>query len=167
MAEPEVWLRGPVPGIPPSLMPVAHALLQVLEEVESALRSVPSEQLWHSPGGAAPIGYHVRHLAGSIDRLFTYARGEVLSESQRVSLRQEGVTETSETADVLAERLHTTINTALDELRRTAPETLHDYRSVGRSQLPSTVLGLLFHAAEHAQRHGGQIATTLKILHAR
>jgi uncharacterized damage-inducible protein DinB len=30
--------------------------------------------------------------------------------------------------------------------------------------LPSTVLGLLFHAAEHTTRHAGQIATLVRVV---
>jgi hypothetical protein len=35
---------------------------------------------------------------------------------------------------------------------------------VGRARLPSTVFGLLFHVAEHTQRHAGQAITTAKIV---
>jgi uncharacterized damage-inducible protein DinB len=56
------------------------------------------------------------------------------------------------------------IDAALDQLRQTAPETLFDLRAVGRARLPATVLGLLFHAAEHTTRHAGQLITTLKVV---
>jgi len=42
--------------------------------------------------------------------------------------------------------------------------TLTDARAVGRQRLPSTVIGLLVHAAEHTTRHAGQIITTAKIV---
>ena len=83
---PEVWLRGPVAGFPPELMPVAHSLLQVLEEVEAVIRPLSFEELWTRPGGAASIGFHLKHLGGSLDRLLTYARGESLSDVQRSAL---------------------------------------------------------------------------------
>src|SRR4029079_14093055 len=83
---PEVWLRGPVAGFPPELMPVAHSILQVREEVDAVIRPLSFDELWFRPGGAASIGFHLKHLAGSLDRLLTYARGESLSEAQRLAL---------------------------------------------------------------------------------
>ena len=83
MAEPEVWMRGPVEGIPPLLQPVAHSLLQCRNEVRALLPSLATRELWMRPGGGAPVGFHARHALGALDRLFTYARGEQLSEQQR------------------------------------------------------------------------------------
>jgi hypothetical protein len=80
---PEVWLRGPIPGFVPELMPVVHSLLQVREEIDATLSGLSAKQLWARPGGAASIGFHVKHLAGSLDRLLTYARGEGLNPAQR------------------------------------------------------------------------------------
>jgi uncharacterized damage-inducible protein DinB len=39
-------------------------------------------------------------------------------------------------------------------------------RFVGRAKLPSTVLGLLVHAAEHTMRHTGQLLVTVQVLRA-
>jgi hypothetical protein len=86
---PEVWMRGALPGYPALLQPVAHSLLQSLEEVRRHLVYLTPEQLWHRPNGAASIGYHVRHAAGSLDRLLTYARGEMLSAGQLAALKAE------------------------------------------------------------------------------
>src|SRR5580704_10453460 len=88
-SSPEVWLRGAVPGFPRELMPVAHSLLQVREEIDTVVTPLSHEELWARPGGAASIGFHLKHLAGSLDRLLTYARGESLSEAQRVTLDAE------------------------------------------------------------------------------
>jgi uncharacterized damage-inducible protein DinB len=162
---PEVWLRGPVPGVPLQLMPVAHSLLQVLEEIETVIRPLSFDELWTRPGGAASIGFHVRHLAGSVDRLLTYARGETLSEAQRSAL--EGEERAALPADqpaLLLRAASEALERALLQVRTTPVATLDEPRSVGRAALPSTVRGLLFHAAEHAQRHAGQIVTTAKIV---
>jgi hypothetical protein len=78
-SRPEAWLRGPVEGVPPLLQPVAHALLQAAEEVDALLDDFPEERLWERPAGAASAGFHLQHLRGVVDRLFTYARGEALS----------------------------------------------------------------------------------------
>ena len=160
---PEVWLRGAVPGIPAELMPVAHSLLQIREELEAIVPLVPREQLWVRPGGAASIGFHLKHLAGSLDRLLTYARGEALTERQIAFLNAEE-TDGPEAPDHLLRSAIAAIDEGLKQVRSTDINTLRQPRRVGRAGLPSTVLGLLFHAAEHAQRHSGQIATTTKVV---
>jgi len=167
MPEHEVWLRGALPDVPPLLQPVAHGLLQCREEVDAVLRGLTPAQLWAQPGGAASIGYHARHAAGSLDRLLTYARGEGLSALQREALAGEGAPDLAEGAAArLAGTFGAAVERALAQLRGTAERTLLEPRGVGRAQLPSTVIGLLFHAAEHAQRHVGQLVTTAKIVRA-
>jgi hypothetical protein len=159
-SSPEVWLRGPLPEYPPVLMPLAHALLQAREDLERVATDATAEELWQRPGGAASAGYHLQHLAGSLDRLFTYARGEPLNEAQRAALMREGTPGApgSELVPAAVAR----IDQALEQLRHTAVGSLEAPREVGRARLPSTVLGLLFHAAEHTSRHVGQLITTLK-----
>jgi hypothetical protein len=165
MSQPEAWQRGPLPGFDPLLMPVVHALIQVQEDLERLAAEVPSEHVWLKPGGAASIGFHVRHAAGAMDRLFTYARGEALTETQRAFARHEGTPADPAPAltEVVAES-RKLIDRGLEQLRSTPALTLLDDRKVGRAGLPSTVMGLLFHAAEHATRHVGQAITTAKIL---
>ena len=163
-SQPEVWLRGPLPDYLDELQPVAHSLLQVREEI-AHLATLSPEDLWARPGGAASIGFHLRHLAGSLDRLLTYARGDSLNAVQRAALSEEGRDgRPEERADTLVRAAHGAIDRALACVRTTPLCTLDEARRVGRAGLPSTVLGLLFHAAEHAQRHSGQIITTAKIL---
>jgi len=159
---PEVWLRGPVPGFEPLLMPAVHALLQAREDLERVAAGAGTEELWQRPGGAAAAGYHLKHLAGSLDRLLTYARGESLSEAQRRMLAEEGTP--AAPASVLVPAACTAIDRALEQLRNTPSETLLESRAVGRARLPTTVLGLVFHAAEHTTRHAGQLITTLKVV---
>ena len=165
MSDPEVWLRGALPDVPPLLQPVAHSLLQCGEEVRVSLRDLTPAQLWATPGNAASIGYHARHAAGSLDRLLTYARGESLSAAQREVLANEGVSDLDDGAAArLTEAFDRAIERALEQVRATQERTLLEPRGVGRVQLPSTVIGLLFHAAEHTQRHAGQLVTTAKIV---
>jgi uncharacterized damage-inducible protein DinB len=164
---PEVWLRGPVPDIAPLLQPVAHALLQAVEDVRRVVDPLSADHLWARPGGAPSVGFHVRHAAGSLDRLFTYARGEGLSTEQRTFLESE--TEPGSPpaqAAALASAFEQQVDRALAQLRTAPDSTLLEARGVGRLELPSTVLGLLVHAAEHTQRHVGQIITTAKIVQA-
>jgi hypothetical protein len=165
MAEPEVWLRGPIEDVAPMLQPVAHGLLQCRLEVRATVPTLAPAQIWTSPGGAATAGYHVRHAIGSLDRLLTYARGAQLSGDQLAFLREEAkADERDDIGDVLVAEFDAAIERALVQLRATDPSTLLEPREVGRARLPSTVLGLLFHAAEHTQRHVGQLVTTAKIV---
>jgi uncharacterized damage-inducible protein DinB len=164
--QPEVWLRGPVAGVPPLLQPVAHGLMQCREEVRATLSPLSAAHLEVSPSGAATVGYHVRHAIGSLDRLLTYARGELLTPTQLDALRRESAAEQGHDPSQLAALFHAAIERALEQLRGTDEGTLLDVRKVGRAQLPSTVIGLLFHAAEHTQRHVGQMVTTAKIVSA-
>lgn len=165
MSAPEAWLRGPVPGVPPLLQPVAHGLLQCRDEVHRIVPGLSDAQLRLRPGGAASAAYHVCHAAGSLDRLFTYARGEVLSEAQRAALAAEAHPSAGERiAEALVALFEAQVERALAQLRATDQRTLTEPREVGRARLPSTVGGLLFHAAEHTQRHIGQLATTAKVV---
>ncbi len=160
---PEAWLRGPVAAIPTPLQPVAHALIQAREELEGAVAGLGPETLWARPGGAASIGFHLRHMAGSLERLLTYARGEPLSDDQRAALRVEHEESGGDVGDLL-QALERSVEVALTQLRDTPEATLDDPRTVGRDRLPSSVRGLLHHAGEHTARHAGQVATTLRVL---
>jgi uncharacterized damage-inducible protein DinB len=162
---PEPWLRGPIPGIPPLLQPVAHAVVMALESVEAEVSDLTEEQLWQRPQELASVGFHLAHLAGSTDRLLTYARGESLSEAQQEALaRERTIDEDRASRDDLLEEWRRVVASSLQQLSATSESTLLEPRLVGRAQLPSSVLGLLFHAAEHASRHTGQIVTTAKLL---
>lgn len=164
-ARPEVWLRGPVDGVPGPLMPVAHALLGALEDLERVAAPLSPDELAARPGGAASVGFHLRHVAGATDRLLTYARGKTLDDAQRAALAAEA--EAPADAPTAIAELRSAVEAALEVLRSTPPETLLEPRRVGRAGLPSTVLGLLFHAAEHAQRHTGQAIATAKMVRQR
>jgi hypothetical protein len=103
---------------------------------------------------------------GSLDRLFTYARGASLSEAQRQALAQESDPNPGLSPDDLRGGFAAVVQNAINQLRGTSETTLIDLRHVGRARLPSTVVGLLFHAAEHTQRHVGQAITTSKLVRA-
>jgi len=164
---PEVWLRGPLPGVPPLLMPAAHCLMQCREEIVTAA-DLTTGQLWATPGGVASAGFHLRHIVGSLDRLLTYARGAQLDRHQLAYLRVEGEPgEPPDTASTLVTSAQAAIDSAAQVLRSTSDSDLMLARSVGRAALPSTVLGLLFHSAEHTHRHTGQLVTTAKIVRSR
>jgi uncharacterized damage-inducible protein DinB len=165
--KPEVWLRGPLPHIPVLLQPAAHALLQAEEEISALATDFPDELLWEKPSGVASVGFHLQHLAGVLDRLFSYARGEQLTEGQLNYLRNEGKEPFPGcTFRNLLDHFSKQIQESLHQLQHTDEHTLTLIRYVGRAKIPSTHLGLLFHAAEHTQRHLGQLLVTARILQA-
>ena len=160
----EWWQRGPVDGVPPMLQPVAHILLQVRESVLDIVAGL-SEAEWNArPSNIASAAFHIRHIPGVIDRLFTYARREALTSEQFTALRGEGAPLAIADVPSALETLSTRIDAALAELRATDPATLGDFRKVGRAGLPSTVIGCLVHGAEHAMRHVGQLSVTVRVV---
>lgn len=163
----EVWQRGPIAGVPALLQPVAHALLQAKEEINTLLMHFSDELLYQQPAGLASPAFHLQHLTGVLDRLFTYARAEMLNDEQLTYLSQEGkLTKIPYTATDLTAAFTTQVNKAVQQLRTTDEATLTDFRGVGRAQIHSTVIGLLVHAAEHTMRHTGQLLVTVKVLQA-
>jgi uncharacterized damage-inducible protein DinB len=161
----EVWLRGALPGLSPLLQPVGHALLQAREDVTALTHELPEPLLWIRLCGLASVGFHLQHLTGVLDRLMTYAAGQPLTEAQLQYLSAEGNPDlsTQSTTELVA-AFAAQVDAFLDDLRAIDPATLPDARAVGRAQLPSTVIGLLVHAAEHTQRHVGQLLVTVRIL---
>ncbi len=163
-SERHIWLTGPVYGIPPLLVPIAHSLLQAREDAARALAGVDQGALWKKPNNAASAGFHLFHAAHALDRLMTYARGESLQEAQRRAIALERSPDLDVDGDFLLELLDLTIDRALLQLRCTSESSLLKSRTVGSARLPSNVLGLLYHASEHTTRHVGQLITTLKVV---
>jgi hypothetical protein len=162
----EVWQRGPIEGVPAMLQPVAHILLQVRESVLELTDGLTEAQWNARPASIASPAFHVRHITGVIDRLFTYARGEQLSPEQFTALRAEGallgLADVTNVLDALSAR----VDAALAELRTIDVNSLGDFRGVGRAQLPSTAIGCLVHGAEHSMRHVGQLSVTVRVVRA-
>jgi uncharacterized damage-inducible protein DinB len=164
MSRPEAWLRGPLDGIPTQLQPVAHALVQALEDVDRAAAPLAPEELRARPGGAASVGFHLRHLAGSTDRLLAYARGEQLAPAQLAFLAAEEEEAPGVGAAELLAGVRAAVERALEQLRATPEASLDELREVGRARLPSSVRGLLYHVGEHTARHAGQVVTTARVV---
>lgn len=167
MSTSPLWLRGPIAGISASLQGVAHGLLETHEELKATVTDLPLDKLWFKPFGVASVGFHLQHVAGATDRLFTYARGEVLTDDQRAALaseRKSAMDGGDRTLRQLRAHVEQVIESAVEQLRRTDIATLDEPRYVGGKQLPSTVSGLLEHAAQRASRHGGQVVTTVKVI---
>lgn len=159
----EAWLSGKLEGYAPIMMPAAHALTECAKDLRKHAENLDSEKLLTRINGAPSVAFHLKHIAGSIDRLLTYARSEQLTETQFAELKAENVETPAENSAQLVERAVVKINEALDVLKNTPLETLFEARFVGRKKLETNVFGLLFHIAEHTARHTGQVVTTAKI----
>jgi uncharacterized damage-inducible protein DinB len=164
MAKTEVWQRGPVDGVPAPFQPIAHILLQVDESVHELSEGLTDDQWNARPASVASAAFHVRHITGVIDRLFTYARGETLSDEQFAAMRKESEPVHGDEIQDVLNAVTARVKTALEQLRATDVSTLGDFRPVGRSRLPSTVIGCLVHGAEHAMRHVGQLSVTVRVV---
>ena len=160
----EYWLRGPVDDVPALLQPVAHALLQARDEIKTALVSFPENKLWEKPQGVASVAFHLQHLCGVLDRLFTYAKEEKLNPQQLAFLAEEGIQHSTISIEMLLKQFDEQVDKAIEQLKSTDTNTLTDARGVGRKQIPATVIGLLFHTAEHTMRHTGQLLVTITML---
>lgn len=162
---PEAWMRGTkTPELVPLLQPVVDTWTAVLEEIEKALIGFPEERLWEQPAHCASVGFHLLHIGGVVDRLLTYAEGKALSEVQFVQLKAESEPATELGTTELLNKLKEVINTGIIRLLAFKVDELTEPRKVGRAGLPSTVVGLCFHAAEHSMRHTGQLIVTARIL---
>ncbi|SDH12669.1 DinB family protein [Mucilaginibacter sp. P25] len=162
---PEVWLRGPLDDMSALLQPVAHALLQAREELNELMADFPEKLLWQKLAGMASPGFHLQHLTGVLSRLFTYAKREGLSAAQLNYLAAEGKPGEREITVVdLIKAFNIQVDNAIDQLKATDETILTEWRGVGRGQLPSTVIGLYTHSAEHTMRHLGQLLVTVKVL---
>ena len=86
---PEPWLRGPIQGVHAFVMPVFFTFTQVREELASQSAGLSHEQVWRKMHGTAPLGFHIKHIAGSVDRLTTYLLNRQLNEEQMQFMREE------------------------------------------------------------------------------
>jgi uncharacterized damage-inducible protein DinB len=157
----EPWLRGAIPGVPRPVMPLFFSFSLVREDIQRHASDLRPDQLWKKIGNNAPVGFHMRHIGGSIDRLLTYLEGGQLSEQQLASVKQESTGDAG-FAEVY-EELDGKLRDAEQRLKAVDVSDLYAPRYVGRKRLESTVLGLLVHIAEHTQRHLGQAITTAKL----
>jgi len=159
---PEPWLRGTLKDVPAVARAVLHALDLAKEDIERWCGGLTDEQLNARPAGIAPVAFHIRHIARSIDRLLTYAEGRQLTNEQVASLKTE--LNAGATHQALFSELESALDRSVARIRALAVRSLEEPRSVGKQQLPTTLGGLLVHVADHTQRHVGQAITTAKIV---
>lgn len=162
---PEPWLRGTLTDVPAVPRAVLHALELAGEDLHKWCRGLTDIQLNARPAGLAPVAFHLRHIARSLDRLLTYAEGAALTESQIAAINTE--MESGATSQELLAELDASLGRSAVRVRRLAAGDLAAPRTVGKRQLPTTLGGLLIHVADHTQRHVGQAITTAKLVAAR
>ena len=158
----EPWLNGPIEGVPAHLMPVFHSFAMVREDLARYTEGLTTEDVWRRTGSLPSLGFHLRHIAHSVDRLVTYLCDEQLSDSQIATLKQEGDPGVETLAELLA-GVDAKLSDAEARLLTVSKDSMEEPRYIGKKRLPSTVLGLLVHVAEHTQRHVGQAITTAKL----
>jgi uncharacterized damage-inducible protein DinB len=158
---PEPWLRGPVAGVPVLVAPILYTFAQAREDLAKHTEGLTAEQIWASPHGFGSVGFHMRHIAGSTERLMTYLVGRQLTEDQMRAIAEESKPLAIGRDELLA-LLDRSLAAAEGIVRGIDPATLEQPRAVGRKKLPTTVIGLLTHIAEHMQRHVGQAISAAK-----
>ena len=158
----EPWLRGIEPDVPGVGRAVLHELQLADEDLRKWCGNLSDSEVNERPAGMAPVAFHIRHLARSLDRLLTYGEGRSLSEEQRAALRTE--LDPGATRDELFAELSAALADATARVRALASCNLEEPRTVGSKRLPTTLGGLLVHVADHTQRHVGQAITTAKIV---
>jgi len=151
---PEPWLRGPIEGAHPLTAPVLYAFQQAREDLAHYTAGLTHEQLWATPHGFGSVGFHLRHIAGSTERLMAYLQGQQLTADQLAAVAAEH--QPGADRGTLLADLDRVFRAAEAVVRSIDPSTLADPREVGRQRMPTTVIGLLTHIAEHTQRHVGQ-----------
>jgi uncharacterized damage-inducible protein DinB len=141
-------------------MPVFFSFAQVREDLAKHTAGLEREQVWRVTG-ANSVGFQLKHMAGSVDRITSYLMGEPLTGEQMDFVRQES--SGSEDVPALLALVEQSLSHSENRLRQIDPASIYEARSVGRRALPTTVIGLLVHLAEHTQRHLGQAITLSKL----
>ncbi|MBL8232426.1 MAG: DinB family protein [Bryobacterales bacterium] len=160
----EPWMSGSLTDVHPVPRALLHSFEQVLLDLRHWTEELSADQIWACPMGLGAIGFHLRHIAGSTDRLYTYARGEALTEGQLQAMRAEQ--EPGASCEELLRAIEAVFQRVGDEVRSIDPAMLTEAREVGRKKLPSNVTGLLIHIAEHNLRHVGEVIITSKVVRA-
>jgi hypothetical protein len=161
---PEPWLRGPLPGVDPAVAPLLRSFEHAREELAQHTAGLTPEQIWARPLGQTPLGFHLRHIGGSVERLMCYAMGRRLTPEQHAAKAREQ--EPGATREELLAEIEASLTTAGAAAREVPPQSLGEPRYVGAKQLPTTLIGLLIHIAEHTQRHVGQAIAAAKLVRA-
>jgi len=158
----EPWLRGTLTNVPAVPRAVLHALDLANEDLLRWCKPLTEAELNARPAGIAPVAFHIRHIARSLDRLLTYAEGNQLSAVQIAEMKTE-LDMPAKPEELFAE-LDGALRKSAERIRAFDVTRFNEPREVGQKKLPTTLGGLLVHVADHTQRHLGQAITTSKIV---
>ena len=161
-ASPEPWLCGTRTDVPAVPRAVLHALDLAQEDLSRWIGPLSDAQINERPSGIAPVAFHLRHIARSLDRLLTYAEGRQLAPEQIQQMKTE--LDTGATRQQLFQEWTEALQRSNARVLAFANADFSQPRTVGGKQLPTTLGGLLVHVADHTQRHVGQAITTAKIV---
>jgi hypothetical protein len=162
--EAEPWLRSTHAELDPLQRAVLHALELAEEDIDKWCGSLTDAQLNARPFALAPVAFHLRHIARSLDRLLSYAEGQQLDATQKAALKSE--LDEGATREAVFAEFSAALQQSTARIRAFSPQQFNDDRGVGRAALPTTIAGLLIHCADHTQRHVGQAITTAKVVQA-
>lgn len=160
----EPWLSGTYTEVPAVGRAVLHAFDLALDDLTKWTAGLTDLEAHAQPLGLPSVSFHLKHIARSTDRLLTYAEGGQISSEQLTALK--GEAKGAETLAELLAEVETSFSNAADRVRVLATADFNTFRGVGRKQLPTSIGGALIHAADHTQRHVGQVVTTAKVLKA-
>ena len=158
----EPWLRGTLTEYAVVHRALLHSLQMAEEDTFKWCFNLDDQQLQVTPYDLPSVAFQLRHIARSLDRFCTYAEGGSLTAEQLHLLSSELTEPVGHGA--LFNELKASLTKTRHRLQAIALQPLDLELSIGRKQLPTTLAGLLIHAAEHTQRHVGQAITTAKVI---
>jgi hypothetical protein len=159
----EPWLRGGHHDLDPLQAAVLYSFEHAKADIDQWTSGLSEDQLWMQLGKVGSPGWHVRHIAGSVDRLTTYAAGAQLTEVQLAALERENQPGGPTKSELLA-LVQETLTRCAHTLRSLDPSAWHSTREIGRRRVPVPLGVLLVHIAEHTQRHVGELIVTVKLI---
>jgi uncharacterized damage-inducible protein DinB len=160
----EPWLSGTLSDFPPLQRALLHSLQMAHEDITKWCGDFDDQRIHARPLGLPSVAFQIRHIARSLDRFCTYGEGSALTADQLDALADElnGPGTRQSIFDEFEESLAST-KRRLEGIVRQPQDTPI---AIGRKKLPTSLGGLLVHAAEHTQRHVGQAITTAKVIRA-
>jgi uncharacterized damage-inducible protein DinB len=159
---PEPWLQGTLTDLPVLQRAILHSLQMAQEDATKWCGGLDDREIHARPFGLPSVAFQLRHIARSLDRFCCYAEGVPLNPQQLAALASE--MENSGTRDSIFGELEASLETTRERLDTIIRQPLETPITIGRKHLPTTLAGLLVHAAEHTQRHVGQAITTAKVI---
>jgi uncharacterized damage-inducible protein DinB len=159
---PEPWLQGTLTDLPVLQRAILHSLQMAQEDATNWCGGLDDREILARPFGLPSVAFQLRHIARSLDRFCCYAEGVPLNPQQLAALASE--MENSGTRDSIFSELEASLENTRRRLEVIIRQPLDTPIAIGRQRLPTTLAGLLVHAAEHSQRHVGQAITTAKVI---